>query len=110
MPPPHVVASSLRRHGLLRPARREQGLQALCWFAANEATMTQDLILRCEGIEAGLRPGVGGAFTHLTDLTGEGPVDLLRRARPDFTDVLDSAGFPLVPFCNRVRDGRFAFG
>lgn len=72
--------------------------------------MNQDLILRSDGIEAGLRPSVGGAFTHLTDLTGREPVELLRRAAPDFTDVLDSAGFALVPFCNRVRDGRFSFG
>ena len=71
--------------------------------------MAPDLILRGGGVEAGLRPSVGGAFTHFTDLTGAEPVDLLRRARPDFTDVLDSAGFPLVPFCNRVRDGRFVF-
>jgi aldose 1-epimerase len=72
--------------------------------------MDEDLILRSDGIEAGLRPRVGGAFTHLTDLSGAEPVELLRRAAPGFTDVLDSAGFPLVPFCNRVRDGRFAFG
>jgi aldose 1-epimerase len=72
--------------------------------------MSQDLILRSDGIEAGLRPSVGGAFTHLTDLTGREPVELLRRAAPGFTDVLDSAGFALVPFCNRVRDGRFSFG
>ncbi len=72
--------------------------------------MTQDLILRSGGIEVGLRPAVGGAFTHFVDLTGREPVDLLLRARPDFTDVLDSAGFAMVPFCNRVRDGRFAFG
>jgi aldose 1-epimerase len=72
--------------------------------------MTDDLILRAEGVEAGLRPSVGGALTHFTDLTGPQPVDLLRRAAPGFTDVLDSAGFALVPFCNRVRDGRFSFG
>lgn len=72
--------------------------------------MTPDLILRSDGIEAGLRPAVGGAFTHLTDLTGPEPVELLRRARPGFTDVLDSAGFALVPYCNRIRDGRFSCG
>ncbi|MDB5461166.1 MAG: aldose 1-epimerase [Caulobacteraceae bacterium] len=72
--------------------------------------MGQDLLLRAEGIEAGLRPATGGAFTHLTDLSGAQPVELLRRAAPGFTNVLDSAGFALVPFCNRVRDGRFSFG
>jgi aldose 1-epimerase len=72
--------------------------------------MSADLILRSEGVEAGLRPAVGGALTHFTDLTGPEPVDLLRRGKPGFTDALDSAGFALVPFCNRVRDGRFRFG
>jgi aldose 1-epimerase len=72
--------------------------------------MISNLILRGDELEAGLRPSVGGAFTHFTDLTGAAPTDLLRRAPADFTDVLDSAGFPLVPFCNRVRDGCFIFG
>jgi aldose 1-epimerase len=68
-----------------------------------------ELILRADGLEAGLKPHVGGAFTHFVDLAGPEPVDLLRRGGADFGDVLDSAGFPLVPFCNRVRDGRFSF-
>ena len=69
-----------------------------------------ELILRADNLEVGLKPHVGGAFTHFTDRSGPEPVDLLRRAKPGFDDVLDSAGFPLVPFCNRVRDGRFSFG
>ncbi len=68
-----------------------------------------EVILRGDGLEVGLKPHVGGAFTHFADLTCETPVDLFRRAKPDFDDVLDSAGFALVPYCNRVRDGRFAF-
>jgi aldose 1-epimerase len=74
-----------------------------------EATMGQDLMLRAGGLEVGLRPRIGGALTHMTELSGE-PVDLMRRAAPGFTDVLDSACFALAPFCNRVRDGRFSFG
>lgn len=68
-----------------------------------------ELILRADGLEAGLKPHAGGSFTHFCDLSGDEPVDLLRRSRPDSDDPLDSAGFPLVPFCNRVRDGRFVF-
>lgn len=68
-----------------------------------------DVILRADGLEAGLRPEAGGAFSHFTDLSGKAPVELLRRARDDFDDALDSAGYPLVPFSNRVRDGRFTF-
>ena len=68
-----------------------------------------EVILRADGLEAGLKPHVGGAFTHFTDLSGSQPVELLRRGKAGFDDVLDSAGFALVPFCNRVRDGRFSF-
>lgn len=69
-----------------------------------------DVILSADGLEVGLRPEVGGAFTHFVDRTGHSPTDLFLRAPPGFTDVLDSAGFALVPFCNRVREGRFRFG
>ena len=68
-----------------------------------------ELILRADGLEVGLKPEVGGAFTHFTDLSGPAPVDLFRPGEAGFDDVLDSAGFPLVPFSNRVRDGRFTF-
>lgn len=68
-----------------------------------------ELILRADGLEVGLKPHAGGAFTHFVDLSGPEPVDLFRRGLAGSDDPLDSAGFPLVPFCNRVRDGRFAF-
>ena len=68
-----------------------------------------DLILHADGLEAGLKPHAGGAFTHFCDLSSSGPVDLFRRGDAGSDDPLDSAGFPLVPFCNRVRDGRFRF-
>jgi aldose 1-epimerase len=68
-----------------------------------------DLILRADGLEAGLKPEIGGAFTHFADLSGAGSVDLFHPSQPGFDDVLNSSGFALVPFCNRVRDGRFTF-
>ena len=68
-----------------------------------------ELIMRADGLEAGLKPHVGGALTHFTDLSAPEPVHLLRHGKAGFDDPLDSAGFPLVPFCNRVRDGRFSF-
>ena len=68
-----------------------------------------ELILHADGLEAGLKPHAGGAFTHFCDLSGAEPVDLFRRGEAGSDDPLDSAGFPLVPFCNRVRDGRFSF-
>jgi len=68
-----------------------------------------ELILHADGLEAGLKPHAGGALTHFCDLSGPEPVDLFRRGKAGSDDPLDSAGFPLVPFCNRVRDGRFSF-
>ena len=70
--------------------------------------MSHDLLLRADGLEVGLRSLIGGCLTHMTDHSGK-PIDLMRRTPTGFTDVLDSACFPLVPFCNRVRDGRFSF-
>lgn len=69
-----------------------------------------EVILRADGLEAGLKPHAGGSLTHFCDHSAGVPVDLLRRSDPASDDALDSAGFPLVPFCNRVRDGRFSFG
>ena len=52
-----------------------------------------------------LLPALGGSVTRF-DL-GDRP--LLRSAPADVTDVGDTGCWPLVPFVNRVRDGRFSF-
>ena len=56
--------------------------------------------------EARAAPGLGGAV-----------LDLTWRARPVLrptpevaTDILETACFPLVPYANRIADGRFSFG
>ena len=51
-------------------------------------------------------PALGGAVGRFT---WDGR-DVLRPAPAGVTDVLDTGSFALVPFCNRVRDGRFSFG
>jgi aldose 1-epimerase len=55
--------------------------------------------------EAGLLPEQGGILTSLTF----GGVDVLRSMARDATDPLDSACFPLVPYCNRINDGAFTW-
>lgn len=55
---------------------------------------------------AAVRPGVGGS---LSSLTHEGRA-VLRPMPPDSTSPLDAACFPLVPYANRIREGRFRFG
>lgn len=61
--------------------------------------------MRAGGLEAALSPAVGGSLLGLA-LDG---VDLLRRAPEGAGDPLAMASFPLVPYANRIADGRFAF-
>ena len=56
-----------------------------------------------------LSPTVGGSISAFTfEITGrEWPI--FRGTAPDEASVLNMGSFPLVPFVNRVRDGRFTF-
>lgn len=54
---------------------------------------------------ASLRPEIGGC---LASLEHDG-VPVLRRMPSDADDALRSACFPLVPYCNRIAEGRFTF-
>jgi aldose 1-epimerase len=62
--------------------------------------------LRSGAWEAELRPAIGGVLSALR-LDG---VDVLRPMAGEATDSLQSSCFPLAPYCNRIRDGRFRFG
>ncbi|MDV5822703.1 aldose 1-epimerase [Sphingobium naphthae] len=61
--------------------------------------------MRAGALEAALSPAIGGSMTALM-LDG---VDLLRRAPDGADDPLAMASFPLVPYANRIAQGRFAF-
>lgn len=57
-------------------------------------------------------PHVGGSIAAFYDATGKTPFHWLRpatRAALDSRDPLGMASFPLMPYCNRIRDGRFRF-
>lgn len=56
-----------------------------------------------------LAPHVGGAIARFGLDRSQGYLPLLRPAPEDLHDALDAGCFPLVPFSNRVRDGRFTF-
>ncbi|WP_244817612.1 aldose 1-epimerase [Caballeronia sp. Lep1P3] len=61
-----------------------------------------------------LAPHVGGAIAAFFDMRddAEGPLHWLRPATPDALaarNPLGMASFPLVPYCNRIRDARFTF-
>jgi aldose 1-epimerase len=63
------------------------------------------LTLRAGDWEAEVRPEIGGSLGALR----HGGADVLRPMPAGSSDPLEAACFPLVPYCNRIRDGRFAF-
>ena len=69
----------------------------------------QPLILRAEPLELELSPSIGGAISRFDALSGDGRAPILRRSHTPLENVLDAASFPLVPYVNRIRGGRFAF-
>lgn len=71
----------------------------------------EPLTLRAGSLELGLSPSTGGAISRFDNLGGgKKPVPVLRRCNSRIENVLDAGSFPLVPFVNRVRGGRFTFG
>ena len=71
------------------------------------------ITLCADRARVGIAPGLGGSITHYHWVDGPRRHDWLRPA----TDADLAAGsadrlacFPLVPFSNRIRDGRFTFG
>ena len=64
-----------------------------------------DLTLRAGAWQATVRPEVGGALASLTFNGAE----VLRTMPEGSANPLDAACFPLVPYCNRIRDGRFSW-
>ncbi|HEX6741056.1 MAG TPA: aldose 1-epimerase [Sphingomicrobium sp.] len=56
-----------------------------------------------------LNPSIGGAISAFEWIGEDGPNAILRRCNSPVQKVLDAASFPLVPFVNRIRGGRFTF-
>jgi aldose 1-epimerase len=73
-------------------------------------TMQSDrLTLRSGNLELVLNPGLGGGIHSFSWLGEGGRVPLMRESHNDVESVLGLASFPLVPFVNRIRGGRFTF-
>lgn len=71
------------------------------------------LTLRSGPLGLEVLPDVGGAVTRFWLERGDDAVELFRPATARAVEARDPKGmacFPLVPFSNRIRDGRFAFG
>jgi aldose 1-epimerase len=56
-----------------------------------------------------LSPSIGGSISAFEWTGGGAPRPILRKCNIRPEKVLDAASFPLVPFVNRIRGGRFAF-
>jgi aldose 1-epimerase len=56
-----------------------------------------------------LSPSIGGSISAFEWIGGEHRRPILRKSHTPLENVLDAASFPLVPFVNRIRGGRFTF-
>jgi aldose 1-epimerase len=70
----------------------------------------QQVRLNSGGLELVLDPAVGGSIARLDWSGGDGTAHpVLRPVSGDAPGILDYGNFPLVPFSNRIRGGRFVF-
>jgi aldose 1-epimerase len=56
-----------------------------------------------------LSPCIGGAISAFEWVDGESSRPILRKCHRPLEKVLDAPSFPLVPYVNRIRGGRFRF-
>lgn len=56
-----------------------------------------------------VNPSVGGSISAFEWIDGDTAQPILRKCNSGLENVLDAASFPLVPYVNRIRDGRFSF-
>jgi aldose 1-epimerase len=60
-------------------------------------------------LELLLAPVIGGSIARLDYVTSSAKIPVLRGVEGELRFPLDAANFPLVPYCNRIRGGRFSF-
>ena len=56
-----------------------------------------------------LSPSIGGAISAFRWVEGKASRPILRESHSPLEKAVDAASFPLVPYVNRIRDGRFTF-
>lgn len=71
--------------------------------------MSGRIVLCAERLEAQVLPAAGGSVAAFDLVNTNGRIPLLRGTSDDGATALQSACFPLVPFCNRIRGGAFSF-
>lgn len=67
------------------------------------------LTLAAGRVELQLSPTAGGSIARMDWIDGDRRVPVLRGCNASSKNPLEAANFPLVPFVNRVRDGKFGF-
>jgi aldose 1-epimerase len=71
---------------------------------------SQQLVeLNAGNLRLELSPSIGGSISAFEWIGGAGARPILRKCNTPLEKVLEGACFPLVPFVNRVRGGRFRF-
>jgi aldose 1-epimerase len=68
-----------------------------------------NLVLHAGRLRLELSPSIGGAISAFEWVDDQTSRPILRKCHRRLEKVLDAASFPLVPYVNRIRDGRFAF-
>lgn len=71
--------------------------------------MEKTIELRAGPLRLVVNPAVGGSISAFERHDDSGSRPVLRRCPSPLDKVLDAASFPLVPYVNRIRDGRFTF-
>jgi len=66
-------------------------------------------LLRAGALELSLNPCVGGTISWFDHVAGDRRTAILRGSHTEHKNALDAASFPLVPYVNRIRGGRFTF-
>lgn len=67
----------------------------------------EPVILSTGAFELRLNPSIGGSISSLEWIAGGECVPVLRKCNSCPENVLEAASFPLVPYVNRIRGGRF---
>ena len=66
--------------------------------------------LSCGALSLTLLPDVGGSIARFEYRAGDGKqIPVLRGSAEGSAEVLAQGSFPLVPYSNRIREGRFTF-
>jgi aldose 1-epimerase len=73
--------------------------------------MQENRLLRLTSgpLELVLAPHVGGSIASFDYRHENEKVSIFRSSDSELQNVLEAASFPLVPYCNRIREGRFSF-